>query len=79
MVVVRSVRIWTSIALGSDARSVGSSFFTRSTTSMMLAPGWRWMLTITAGVSFIHAASFTFSASSTTSATSDSVTGAPLR
>jgi hypothetical protein len=37
------------------------------------------MLTITAGVSFIHAACSTFSTSSTTSATSDRRTGAPLR
>ena len=79
MVMVRSVSVWTSIELGSEACSCGSRRFTRSTTSMMLAPGWRWMLTITAGVSFIHAASFTFSASSTTVATSESVTGAPLR
>jgi hypothetical protein len=34
---------------------------------------------MTAGVSFIHAASFTFSASSSTVATSLSRTGAPLR
>ena len=79
MVVVRSVSIATSTDAGSDACSCGSSCLMRSTTSMMLAPGWRWMLTITAGVSFIHAACFTFSASSTTSATSDSCTGAPLR
>jgi len=51
----------------------------RSTTAITLAPGCRWMLTITAGVSFIHAACRTFSAPSTTSATSDSTTGAPLR
>jgi hypothetical protein len=49
----------------------------RSTTSMTLAPGCRWMLRTTAGTSFIQAACFTFSASSTTSATSDSRTGAP--
>ena len=55
------------------------SFLMRSTTSMTLAPGCRWMLTITAGVSFIQAACFTFSASSMTSATSESLTGAPLR
>ena len=64
---------------GSDALSCGSSFLTRSTTSMMLAPGWRWMFTMTAGVSFIQAASFASSAPSTTLATSESSTGAPLR
>ena len=33
-----------------SAWSCGRSCLMRSTTSMMLAPGWRWMLTITAGV-----------------------------
>jgi hypothetical protein len=37
------------------------------------------MFMMTAGVSFIHAASFTFSGASVTLATSDSSTGAPLR
>ena len=41
---------------GQRACSCGSSFLIRSTTSMTLAPGWRWMLTITAGVVFIQAA-----------------------
>ena len=36
--------------------SCGSSALTRSTTSMTLAPGWRWMLRMIAGVSFAHAA-----------------------
>ena len=66
-------------AAGSDAFNCGSSRLMRSTTSMMLAPGWRWMFTMTAGVAFIHAACLTFSAPSITSATSDSRTGAPLR
>ena len=57
MVVVRSVRICTFTAIGNEACSWGKSFLIRSTTLMMLAPGWRWMLTITAGVRFIHAAS----------------------
>ena len=50
--------------------SVGRSFFTRSTTSITFAPGWRWTFTMIAGVSFIHAARRAFSASSTTSAMS---------
>ena len=50
----------------------------RSTTLMMLAPGWRWMFTMTAGLSFIQAACFTFSAPSITSATSARRTGAPF-
>ena len=51
MVVVRSVRIVHIRPTRAATRwSCGSSFFTRSTTSMMFAPGWRWMLTMTAGV-----------------------------
>ena len=50
MVVVRSVRIETCTAAGSELLSCGSSALMRSTTAMMLAPGWRWMLTMTAGV-----------------------------
>ncbi len=79
MVVVRSVRMETSTELGRDVRRIGSRRLMRSTTSMILAPGCRWMLTMTAGTSFIQAASLTFSASSTTLATSLSTTGAPLR
>ena len=79
MVVVRSVRMAISTEVGRELRRAGSSFFTRSTTSMMLAPGWRWMLRMTAGTSFIQAAWRTFSAPSTTVATSESRTGAPLR
>ncbi|MNC86458.1 hypothetical protein D3C83_21240 [compost metagenome] len=79
IVTVRSVRSAMSTPGGSVACSCGSSFLTRSTTSITFAPGWRWMFRITAGASFIHAASRMFSASSTTSATSDSMIGAPLR
>ena len=50
IVVVRSVRICTFTADGSDACNCGSNFLIRSTTLMMFAPGWRWMFTITAGV-----------------------------
>ena len=45
---------------------------------MTLAPGWRWMLRMIAGVVLAQAASFVFSAPSTTVATSDSITGAPF-
>ena len=51
----------------------------RSTTWMMFAPGCRWMLTMTAGTWFIHAACLMFSTLSTIVATSESITGAPLR
>ena len=50
----------------------------RSTTSMTLAPGWRWTFTMTAGVAFIQAPSLSFSAPSITLATSASRTGAPF-
>ena len=79
MVTVRSVRTVTSTAAGSDAVSCGRARLMRSTTSITFAPGWRWMFMMTAGASFIQAASRTFSASSMTSATSESTTGAPLR
>ena len=79
IVTVRSVRIETFTSAGRLAWSCGSSFLIRSTTWMMLAPGWRWMFTMTAGLSLLHAASFEFSTSSRTVATSESTTGAPLR
>ena len=41
MVLVRSVKISTLTPAGRVAVSVGSKFLIRSTTSMMLAPGWR--------------------------------------
>ena len=49
-----------------------------STTSMTLAPGWRWILTMTAGVVLTQAASLVFSGAILAVATSDSVTGAPF-
>src|SRR6185437_13535088 len=52
MVLVRSVRIETSTAAGSDADSAGSSFLMRSTTWITFAPGWRWMLRMMPGVVF---------------------------
>ena len=79
MVVVRSVRMETFTAEGREARNCGSNCLMRSTTAMMLAPGWRWMLTMTAGTWFIQAAWRTFSGASMTRATSDRRTGAPLR
>jgi hypothetical protein len=78
IVVVRSVRMTTVMAEGRDAWSCGRSRLTRSTTAMMLAPGWRWMFRITAGTSFIHAACRVFSVSSMTLATSERCTGAPF-
>ena len=77
--VVRSVRTAILIVGGIVALSLGSSAFIRSTTSMMFAPGWRWMFTITAGIEFIQADSWLFSMPSTTFATSFSMTGLPPR
>ena len=79
IVVVRSVSTATSTAGGNAARNCGNSAWMRSTTSMTLAPGWRWMLRMTASVRFIQPASFVFSAPSTAFATSANRTGAPLR
>jgi hypothetical protein len=70
IVVVRSERRRISTDPGSVACSCGSRRVTRSTTWITFEPGWRWMLTITAALSFAHAANLTFSASSTASATS---------
>ncbi len=78
IVTVRSVSTATSTAAGSAAWSCGSCPLMRSTTSITFAPGWRWMLRTIAGTSFIQAASRTFSASSTTVATSERKTGAPF-
>ena len=50
MVVVRSVRVVISMEEGREALSWGSRRLMRSTTAMMLAPGWRWMFTMTAGL-----------------------------
>ena len=79
MVSVRSVRMAMSSELGRVSRSVGSRSLMRSTTSMTLAPGWRWTFTITAWVLFIQAAMRVFSWPSSTVATSRIRTGAPLR
>ncbi len=56
MVIVRSVSIDTFMAGGKELCNCGNSFLMRLTTSITLAPGWRWILTMTAGVVFIHAA-----------------------
>src|SRR5713101_3992802 len=61
MVSVRSVRMETLTADEREVCNCGSNFFIRSATAMMFAPGWPWMLTITAGASFIHAACLAFS------------------
>ncbi len=78
MVTVRSLSTATSIAAGSEACSCGSRALMRSTTSMTLVPGWRWILRMTAGTVFIQAASLVFSAPSMTLPTSLRRTGEPF-
>jgi len=78
IVSVRSVRIATLTAEGSDCWSVGRSARMLSTTSMTFAPGWRWMLRMTAGTRLDQAASSVFSGALATSATSLRRTGAPF-
>jgi hypothetical protein len=79
IVVVRSMATETSMVLGIDARSDGSSACTRSTVSMMFAFGWRLMITSTDGLPLAMPALRTSCTESTTSATSGSRTAAPLR
>src|ERR1700728_4447513 len=69
-VVVRSVSTDILMMGGMVARSFGNSALMLSTTLMMFAPGWRWMLTMTAGTLFIQAESWVFSTPSITVATS---------
>jgi hypothetical protein len=78
IVVVRSVSCCTCTEAGSDARNWGISVLMRSTTSITLAPGWRWMFSTMAGLALAHAARRLFSAASTMSATSVMRIGAPF-
>ncbi len=79
MVTVRSLSTPTSTAAGRVETTCGSNALMRSTTWMMLAPGWRRMLSRMAGVVFAQAPSLVFSGPLTTVATSESRTGLPLR
>ena len=78
IVTVRSVSTCTSIDAGRVLCNCGSSALMRSTVSITLAPGWRWMLRMTPGTAFAQAASRVFSASSTILATSLRRTGDPV-
>ncbi len=79
IVVERSTATVRSTSPGSEAISRGNSAFTASTTSMMLAPGCRETITATPGLPSTRPALRRSSTESTTSATSDSLTGALLR
>ena len=78
IVVLRSSTTEASTAAGMAAPSSGRSARTRSTVPMMLAPGWRKITTTTAGILFITPSLRTSSTESSTSASADSVTGAPF-
>src|SRR6185437_2972756 len=75
IVLVRSVRMPTSTEVGSEARRAGRSARTLSTTLITFAPGWRWMLRITAGVVLYQAPSLVFSGALSTVAMSERRTG----
>ncbi len=78
MVVVRSDSTFTSSVAGSAACNCGSSALMRSTTSMTLAPGWRWMFSTIAGWLLAQAARRVSSAPSTARATSARRSGEPF-
>ena len=87
MLVVMSVMVVTLMEAGRLASNWGRIFWIELTTVMVLAPGWRWMLRMTAGVSVgpdgesvipIQAACLVFSTPLTTLAMSFTKTGAPL-
>ena len=67
------------IAAGTWARNCGSFDLTRSTTSTVLASGWRWIASTTARWPLYQLATLSFSTPSMTLAISQSLTGAPLR
>ena len=80
IVVVRSDRIETLIDGGIEACSCGSSALIRSTVSMTLAPGWRWIREDDRRArSLNHPASRLFSGPSIAWPISRMRTGAPLR
>ncbi len=66
MPVVRSASTLTSSVAGRPASSSGSLALMASTVLMTLAPGWRWTLTMIAGVSLAQAPRRVFSALCTT-------------
>ena len=78
MVWVRSVSWITSRLAGRLALICGSSAWMRSTTSMTLAPGWRWMFTSTAAFWLAQAARRSFSVPSWMLATSFRRSAAPF-
>ena len=79
MVTVRSLTMVSLTPAGIARCTLGISARICRTTSMTLAPGWRWMSMMTAGVPLYQPPVRSFSSPSTILATSPIVTGAPLR
>ncbi len=79
MVPLRSSTTLVSMAGEMERARDGRSALTRSITWMMLAPGWRRMIIVTARFPSLQAATRSFSTLSVTRATSCRRTGAPLR
>ncbi len=79
IVTERSTARLTSIAGETEARNCGISAFTRSTIPMMLAPGCRYTIIMTASLPLERPRLRRFSTESSTSPTSVSRTAAPLR
>ena len=78
MVCVRSVSTVTLSVAGKLARNLGNSCCTRSTTSITLAPGWRWIFRTIDGVSLVQAACRGFSGPWVEEAICDRRIGAPF-
>ena len=79
MVTVRSLTMVSFTPAGIARCTLGISARICRTTSMTLAPGWRWMSMMTAGVPLYQPPVRSFSSPSTIFATSPIVTGAPFR
>ena len=79
IVSVRSVTMRRRMPDGIAARSRGSAALRSCTVCTILAPGWRWMSSTTAGTPFQRAATRSFSTPAIALPTAESFTGAPLR
>ena len=79
IVSVRSVTTCMRIAAGMARCRAGSASLMAATVATMLAPGWRWMSSTTAGRPLYQPATRSFSTPPTTLPMSDRRTGAPSR
>ena len=78
MVSVRSVTTCMRTCAGIERCSAGNAALIAATVCTMLAPGWRWMSRITAGLPLYQPATRSFSTPPTTVPTLESRTGAPF-